>query len=194
VDEKTNVQRRYLWLWVLAAVLVGAALSLGASYAVQKWRLESNRQWREKIAVKSVGSQIPLSILDVIYAKGFEVTQVLALIETESDGNVRAVSKAGAVGLLQVMPGHADAAGYAVDDLYDAEINVEIGLGVLRSMAGDWANEYDLICAYNCGLSKWRDIRNAKKSPPSETRRQWRTYRRNKRRIEAWIERGEWWE
>ncbi len=90
---------------------------------------------------------------------------VAAIIKRESDYDPRAVSSAGARGLMQIMPENIDwLAGkvglydYAVDTLFDAEENIKMGcwyLGYLsRLFDGD---PITVACAYHAGQGNVRD-------------------------------------
>jgi soluble lytic murein transglycosylase-like protein len=77
---------------------------------------------------------------------------VHAVIAAESGYNPVAVSRAGAVGLMQVMP--ATAADYGVtstDALFDPRTNVSIGTRHLRRLLGKYQNIRHAVSAYNAG-------------------------------------------
>lgn len=84
---------------------------------------------------------------------GVEPALVRAVIAAESAFNPRAVSRAGAVGLMQVMP--ATAADYGVFSttaLFDPETNIETGTRHLKRLLGKYGNDYGrVIMAYNAG-------------------------------------------
>jgi len=110
-------------------------------------------------------------------AEGFRFQDLIdALIQRESSGNPMAVSDAGAVGLMQIMPGSAsdlsgssapsvfDAArdrGFDVPDesmatarglLFDPEINMALGDPYLRDLMRKYDGNIDLaLTAYNAG-------------------------------------------
>jgi len=110
-------------------------------------------------------------------ADGFKFQDLInALIQRESSGNPMAVSDAGAVGLMQIMPGTAsdlsgssapsvfDAArdrGFDVPDesvatarglLFDPEINMALGDPYLRDLMRKYDGDIDLaLTAYNAG-------------------------------------------
>ncbi|RWR29020.1 lytic transglycosylase domain-containing protein [Sinirhodobacter populi] len=92
---------------------------------------------------------------------------VLAVISTESAGRADAVSRAGAVGLMQLIP--ATATRFAVDDSTDPAKNIRGGVAYL-----DWLmREFDgdplmVIAAYNAGENAVR--RNGGVPPYAETR------------------------
>ena len=57
---------------------------------------------------------------------------VLALIQVESNFDRFAISKAGAQGLMQVMPFWKDEIGHSDDNLFDPAINLRYGCAILR--------------------------------------------------------------
>lgn len=73
-----------------------------------------------------------------------------AVIRTESAYNPSAVSSAGAIGLMQLMPGTA--ARYKVGDIYDPEDNLRGGAQYLRDLLDMFDNDLRLALAgYNAG-------------------------------------------
>lgn len=73
---------------------------------------------------------------------------VKAVVMAESAGNPQAVSPAGAVGLMQLMPGTARALGV---DPRDPEQNVDGGIRYLKDMARQFDSLDDVLAAYNAG-------------------------------------------
>jgi len=125
------------------------------------------------------------------YAKQYDVPEnlVYAVIRTESSFNPKAVSRAGAVGLMQMMPSTFRwltddilAEGLEDDALYDPEVNIRYGTYYLRRMYdryGDWETA---LASYNAGsgnvdswlldpvLTDWRGDLITERIPFEETK------------------------
>jgi len=88
-------------------------------------------------------------------AERYSVERALvhAVIAAESAYDAHAISPAGAIGLMQVMP--ATAADYGVTDpsaLFDPGVNVKTGTRHLKRLLGKYGNDYGrAIMAYNAG-------------------------------------------
>ena len=81
---------------------------------------------------------------------------VLALIRIESGFNPAAVSSAGAIGLMQVMPDTA--AGYGVhSNLSGLRNNIEVGMSYLRASLNAFGRLDLALAAYNSGIQRVRD-------------------------------------
>ena len=80
---------------------------------------------------------------------------IFAFIKVESDFDKKAVSDAGAVGLMQILPSTADyiAKKIKIDeyDLFDEKINIEFGCYYLRYLIDKFELLDTAICAYNAG-------------------------------------------
>jgi soluble lytic murein transglycosylase-like protein len=73
-----------------------------------------------------------------------------AVIATESGFDARAVSRKGAMGLMQLMPETADR--YGADDPFDADQNIRAGAHHLRDLMQRFHNDLPLVlAAYNSG-------------------------------------------
>lgn len=86
------------------------------------------------------------------YATEFGVSPdlVRAVIDQESNGNPRAVSHAGAMGLMQLMPANVREAG--VSDAFDPEQNIRAGVAQLKEHLDRYNGDLRLaLAAYNAG-------------------------------------------
>lgn len=81
------------------------------------------------------------------------VELVAAVMRIESGGNPNAVSIAGAMGLMQLMPGTADDMG--VDDPYDPRKNIFGGARYLRILINTYEGSVAMaLAAYHAGAAK----------------------------------------
>lgn len=134
-------RRTVTFLFLVAAVLVGATLST-------RWLMMQ---------------LYPLNHRDLVFAhsrrNGLDPHLVAALIRVESRWDPQAVSRTGALGLMQVMPptaawaaermGFAD---YRPEQLTDPAVNIRIGTWYLAYLLGAFnGNELLALAAYNGG-------------------------------------------
>lgn len=96
---------------------------------------------------------------------------IWAVMRVESAGRVQARSSAGAMGLMQIMPGTWQTlrARYGLgSDPYDPRDNIMAGAAYLREMH-DRYGEYGMLAAYNAGPGRYEDYRTRGRPLPSET-------------------------
>ena len=94
---------------------------------------------------------------------GVDANLVHAVITAESGYNARALSKAGASGLMQLMPGTAKR--YGVRNIWDPVENIQGGVRYLRDLLAMFDGNLELaIAAYNAGENAV--IRNGNRIPP----------------------------
>ena len=97
---------------------------------------------------------------------GVEPTLIKAVIQTESAGNPRAVSQAGAQGLMQLMPGTAAEMG--ASDSFNPAQNIMAGTRYLRQLLDRYRGDTRLaLAAYNWGMG---NLENRPQSMPQETK------------------------
>ena len=98
-------------------------------------------------------------------AKTYHLDEALlhALISTESGYEPGALSKKGAIGLMQVMPGTGKR--YGAGDLHDPAQNLAAGARYLRDLLRQFDNDLSLsLAAYNAGENAV--LRYGKRIPP----------------------------
>ncbi len=98
---------------------------------------------------------------------------IRAVMQAESAGNPRAVSRAGAMGLMQIMPGTwaelRAAHGFGVDP-FDRRENILAGTAYLRQMYNQFGAP-GFLAAYNAGPGRYAEHLRTGRSLPRETRR-----------------------
>ena len=101
--------------------------------------------------MRAVGPEGVARLAGVHAAKyGVDSELVMAIIRVESGFDARAVSPAGASGLMQLMPGTQRELG--VQDAFDPDANVEGGVRYFRSMLDRYGGNVSLaLAAYNAG-------------------------------------------
>jgi len=94
----------------------------------------------------------------------------LAVAKVESDFQAEALSHKGARGVMQIMPKTArDEFGVAADELWDAQLNVQLGLNFLEQLIDRYGGRWDLALShYNGGTLVGT---GAQARPHSHTRR-----------------------
>ncbi|WP_417768754.1 lytic transglycosylase domain-containing protein [Stappia sp.] len=104
---------------------------------------------------------------------GIPTTWIMAVMRAESAGDLRAVSSAGAMGLMQVMPDTW--AGLRIrhglgQDPFEPHDNILAGTAYLREMWDRYGNVAAMLAAYNAGPARYDEYRLADRPLPAETR------------------------
>lgn len=97
---------------------------------------------------------------------------IYAVMRTESAGRIGAVSPAGAMGLLQLMPGTwaRQRTRFALGaDPFDPRDNIMAGTSYLREMYDSYGAP-GFLAAYNAGPGRYEDWRDRGRQLPAETR------------------------
>jgi len=110
---------------------------------------------RKKTPKKSSKSSVPQVYLNKIriLSRKYNVREklIIAVVKMESDFNPRAVSRKGAVGLMQLMK--ATAGDYGVTDRFDPDQNLDAGVRHLKYLHKKYNSNIPLtLAAYNAGV------------------------------------------
>ena len=98
---------------------------------------------------------------------------IRAVLRAESAGDVRAISSAGAMGLMQVMPdtwAGLRARHRLGRDPYQPRDNILAGTAYLREMWDRYGNVGAMLAAYNAGPGRYDEHRSTGRPLPAETR------------------------
>lgn len=98
---------------------------------------------------------------------------ICAILDAESAQDVRAVSDAGAMGLMQIMPDTWEElrVRYSLgDDPFDPRDNILAGTAYLREMLDRYGNIGAMLAAYNAGPRRYNEYLTAGRPLPAETR------------------------
>ena len=147
----TLLTRRHFAVAGLAALVVGTGIT-GAEA-----RLTSSEAKRA-------------AVIDMVRQEarrmGVSVPLALAVAHAESYFNPRAESHKGACGVMQIMPATSRSEyGIHPDLLWDARINIRLGLHFLRRLIDRYQGRVDLALSYYNGGSRVGDLPNARVIP-----------------------------
>ncbi|WBX86488.1 lytic transglycosylase domain-containing protein [Sphingosinicella microcystinivorans] len=98
---------------------------------------------------------------------------IWAVMHVESRGNSRAMSPAGAMGLMQIMPAtwaSLRARHGLGSDPYDVRDNIMAGAAYLRAMHDRYGNTAAMLAAYNAGPGRTDEYLSRGRPLPAETR------------------------
>jgi hypothetical protein len=115
---------------------------------------------------------IDIHIAEAARRFGLPQPWIRAVMEVESAGNPRAVSHAGAMGLMQIMPGtwaELRAAHRLGDDPFDPRDNILAGTAYLRQMYDRFGSP-GFLAAYNAGPTRYQNHLDTGRALPLETR------------------------
>ena len=104
---------------------------------------------------------------------GIPATWIVAVMRAESAGDVRAISSAGAMGLMQIMPDTWAELRirYGLGrDPYEPRDNILAGTAYLREMWDRYGNVAAMLAAYNAGPGRYDEYRATSRPLPAETR------------------------
>jgi soluble lytic murein transglycosylase-like protein len=99
--------------------------------------------------------EIGVAVADVATVYPVPAALVKAVMKQESSFNPKAQSKAGAVGLMQVMPANASRVGLKPEDLWNPERNILAGVRLLAVLLRYYQGDLEsVLVAYNAGPRK----------------------------------------
>lgn len=152
--------------WHYAVLILAGALSIcaGSGVAVAQ---------SVPVERRSVAHPYAAHIAEASQRFGVPEHWIRAVLRAESAGEVRAVSTAGAMGLMQVMPDTW--AGLRVRyglgrDPYDPRDNIMAGTAYLREMWDRYGNVAAMLAAYNAGPGRYDEYLATGRTLPAETR------------------------
>jgi soluble lytic murein transglycosylase-like protein len=149
----------------LAAAALLAALPIGQAPALAQER-------NPPPAPSPITHPYTPHVADAARRFGIPEAWIWAVMRVESAGNARAVSSAGAMGLMQIMPGTWAQlrARYGLGtDPFDVRDNVLAGAAYLREMHDRYGNASAMLAAYNAGPGRYDDHLSRGRPLPAET-------------------------
>uniref|UniRef100_E6VPV1 Lytic transglycosylase catalytic n=1 Tax=Rhodopseudomonas palustris (strain DX-1) TaxID=652103 RepID=E6VPV1_RHOPX len=120
-----------------------------------------------------VGDPIAAHIAEAAQRFGIPERWIVAVMRAESAGNTRAVSSAGAQGLMQVMPATWDELRVRHrlgSDPFDPRNNIIAGAAYLREMYDRYGTIPAMLAAYNAGPDRYDEHLEIGRPLPAETR------------------------
>ena len=150
------------WHRSLRVVLAALALFGGAPAFGQ--------EAAEQVAPRTV--DIASHVAEASQRFGLPEQWIYTVMRTESAGRVGAVSSAGAIGLMQLMPGtwarQRTRFGLGADP-FDPRDNIMAGTSYLRELYDNYGAS-GFLAAYNAGPGRYEDWRDRGRPLPAETR------------------------
>lgn len=111
-------------------------------------------------------------VADAARRFGIPEAWIWAVMRVESNGNARAVSHAGAMGLMQIMPGtwtQLRARHRLGADPFNVRENIMAGAAYLREMYDRYGDVSAMLAAYNAGPGRYDDHLSRGRPLPAET-------------------------
>nr|WP_210253340.1 lytic transglycosylase domain-containing protein [Propylenella binzhouense] len=150
----------------LAALLLSGLLSIVTT---------SGSASAQAVPSASADQASPFALHIDVASRRFRVpaSWIRAVMRAESAHNVRAVSSAGAIGLMQVMPEtwlELRARHGLGSDPFDPRDNILAGAAYLREMYDRYGNVSAMLAAYNAGPRRYDEYLAGTRNLPAETR------------------------
>jgi len=132
-------------------------------------------------------ARLARTIIQESRAHDLDPDLVIAVIEVESAGYHLAVSRVGAMGLMQILPatgkefaGKIGIEWLGKDTLFDPIVNVKLGTAYLRELADRYGDVSVALAAYNWGMGRIdRRLRRGDEVPSAYIGQVMRAYERN---------------
>ena len=100
-------------------------------------------------------AEIATAVASIEHIHGVPPALVKAVISAESGWNARAVSRSGAVGLMQLMPATAAKVGVRPEQLFDPQRNILAGTRLLAVLLRHYRGDVvSALVAYNAGARR----------------------------------------
>ena len=149
-----------------SVILIAAVLLSGGAAPGTAWAQEA------PVAAPAAAHPYAGHVADAARRFGIPEAWIWAVMRVESRGNSRAVSRAGATGLMQIMP--ATWAGLRAryglgPDPFDVRDNIMAGAAYLREMHDRYGNASAMLAAYNAGPGRYDDYLSRGRPLPAET-------------------------
>ncbi|MEL7298888.1 MAG: lytic transglycosylase domain-containing protein [Pseudomonadota bacterium] len=146
----------YPWFWEAHATERSAAEAGRLFEALETIQGAGNAPAPRLQSLQTIADAYGATMLGSTVGTRVSPALVLAVISVESAGDVDAVSRAGAQGLMQLMPATADR--FGVTDAFDAADNIKGGVALLDYLMGLYDDDPLLVlAAYNAGEGAVRD-------------------------------------
>ena len=161
-DFSSPKRRGSVRAWTALALTLCTATTLAPTVVIAQERTSAAPQQRA----------IDTYVAEAARRFGIPQRWIRAVMEVESAGNPRAVSHAGAMGLMQIMPGtwaELRVAYRLGDDPFDPRDNILAGAAYLRQMYDRFGSP-GFLAAYNAGPARYQDHLDTGRALPRETR------------------------
>jgi soluble lytic murein transglycosylase-like protein len=116
-----------------------------------------------------IPADLASNIYDMSSSEGVDPVLAFRLVRVESGFDPRAKSRAGAIGLTQVLPSTARLyePGLSLEQLYEPATNLRLGFRYLHDLMARYGTLNHALVAYNSGPGKLQDLLDAGHEPQS---------------------------